>query len=155
MKALVGAALLFAVPAWSGAPPAKPALAKNQTKPGPLTPDVIKDVVGEHRAEARRCYEAAAAKRPRLNGKVVVRFRIGLDGKVSEAAVASSSLNELGVETCLVTSAKGWLFPKPKHCAVEVNFPFTFGPPKASPPPSPQGPTADQAPEEAEPDVLR
>lgn len=124
--------------------------------PAALTPDAIKDVVHEHRAEARACYDPVAARKPGLAGKVVVRFVIGLDGKVSSASVASTTLNEPQVETCLVNAARGWRFLRPKHGTVEVNFPFQLGPPGSAKPALPRAkPVTDKAPDESEPDVLR
>lgn len=124
---------------------------------GPLNREVIKDVIHEHHREVRQCAEARPGSVRAVQGKVVVHFLIGNTGAVSQVRVASSTLSEPAFEACLTTCVRGWAFPKPKHGAVEINFPFQVGPPsrqaprKAVLPPRPD----DQAPSEAEADVLK
>ena len=144
MKAALLSALCLALPVLAAHPDAGVASA---AKSGKLTPDAIKDVVDAHRSEVRACYGPAAKKKKDLAGKVVVRFVIGLDGKIASSSIGSTTLNEAQVEACLTQTVQKWVFPKPKHGTVEVNFPFQFGPPKK--------PASDQPPDEIEPDVLR
>ncbi len=107
-------------------------------KPVPLTLETIRDVVHEHRAQIKKCYESSAAGRKSLGGKVVVRFVISDEGTVSEAAVKEATLDDKGLETCVVAAVKTWRFPKPKHGPAAINFPFRFGPPAKAPFPEPE-----------------
>ena len=104
----------------------------------PLTLETIRDVVHEHRAQVRQCYESSAARKKNLAGKVVVHFVISDEGKISEASVKEASLDDEGLKTCVVTAVKSWRFPKPKHGPVAINFPFQFGPPAKAPFPEPE-----------------
>src|SRR5262245_55583309 len=94
---------------------------------GPLTLDVIRDVVDAHRAQLKGCYEKSPAGKKKLTGKVVVRFVIGEQGTVGECAVKEATLDDESVKSCLVAEVKGWVFPKPKHGPAAINFPFHFG----------------------------
>jgi len=104
----------------------------------PLTLDVIRDVVHEHRAKLKKCYESSASGKKNAAVKLVVRFVIGDDGKVGEAAIRESTVEDDALKTCVVTEVKSWKFPKPKHGPAAINFPFTFGPPPKAPFPEPE-----------------
>ena len=121
------ATLLAALALGAGAKPA-----------APLTLDTIRDVVHEHRAPIKQCYESSAAKKKNLAGKLVVRFVISDDGKVSEAAIKESAIDDEGLKSCIVALVKAWKFPKPKHGPAAINFPFQFGPPPKAPFPEPE-----------------
>ncbi|MBK7862557.1 MAG: AgmX/PglI C-terminal domain-containing protein [Archangiaceae bacterium] len=109
-------------------------------KAGPLTLDTIRDVVHEHRAEVRACYDGSASGKAKTAGKLTAHFVISEQGTVSEASIRDATLDDKGLEACLVGAVKGWKFPKPKHGPAAINFPFHFGPPPAKfvpPPPEP------------------
>src|SRR5262249_12532355 len=111
--------------------------AAGDTPTGPLTLDVIRDVVDAHRSQIRQCYTASPAAKKKLAGKIVVHFVISEQGTVSEASIKEATLSEEGVKACVVSAVKSWVFPKPKHGPATINFPFHFGPPapaKALPP---------------------
>jgi len=118
---------------------------------GPLTQETIKDVIHEHHADLRAC----ALRRPealqQTAGKIVVSFTILPSGKVERVGRHSATLEEPELEKCLLETVKVWTFPRPKKGAVEIHFPFRFGPPP--PPPSRKKPT-DRPPAESEPDLL-
>ncbi len=105
------------------------ALALTAGEKVPLTLDTIRDVVHEHRAKIRQCYDGSAAAKKKLGGKLVVHFVIAADGKVSEASVKEATLDDEGVQGCVLAEVKSWSFPKPKNPPVAINFPFQFGPP--------------------------
>ncbi len=94
---------------------------------GPLTLDAIRDVVHEHRAQIKQCYERSAAKKKNLSGKLVVRFVITEQGSVGECAAKETTLADDGVSACVVAEVKTWTFPRPKHGPAAINFPFHFG----------------------------
>jgi hypothetical protein len=115
-----------------------PLLAALTLSAEPLTLDVIRDVVHEHRAKLKKCYETSAAGKKNAAVKLVVRFVIGDDGKVGEAAVKESTVADSALEACITGEVKSWKFPRPKHGPAAINFPFTFGPPPKAPFPEPE-----------------
>lgn len=85
--------------------------------------------IRSHVPEIMSCYEGALAKDPRLEGRVVVRFEINDQGKISkfENLRERSTLNEPKVIDCLSEAMKTWTFPKPPPgITAEITFPFTF-----------------------------
>jgi len=69
----------------------------------------IEQVVAKHKAELQLCYENARRQNPALSGgKVVVRFIITPQGKVRDAWMVSSTLNNAEVEQCVVSRLKRW-----------------------------------------------
>jgi TonB family protein len=107
---------------------------------GPLTPETLKDVVHLHHAEVRACALARSAEKQKVRGRVIVHFTIEPKGTLKDVRKASSTVNELSLESCLVSAVRTWKFPKPKHGLVEVNFPFTVGPPAPSNAPAAEKP---------------
>jgi hypothetical protein len=95
-----------------------------------LPKDVINAVVQRHRAEIRACYDAALQRNPNLRGKVVMFFSIQPNGIVSSAGVKESTLGDGGIENCITSRVRTWIFPKPEAPVVtEVSaFPFYLNP---------------------------
>jgi len=96
---------------------------------GSLDKAVIQRVIRSHVAGLRRCYERALAVNPGLEGRVLVRFVIGADGRVTSAEVAESTLNDSSVESCLLAEFRRMEFPPPQGGGVVmVNYPLVFVP---------------------------
>jgi|GEM_PF-4409519 len=96
---------------------------------GRLPAEVIRKNVREKFGEYRKCYQAGLENDPELTGKIVVRFVIGRDGLVSNAAYAdTSSMPDKAVSECVVSSFKKLKFPKPEGGIVTVTYPITFAP---------------------------
>lgn len=96
---------------------------------GGLDREVIRRVILSHRAQIRYCYEKRLNTNPGLQGKVVVEFVIGADGKVTSARAAEQTLADPEVANCLISKLKGWTFPEPKGGGVVVvTYPFLFKP---------------------------
>jgi TonB family protein len=68
-------------------------------------------VIHRHVNELRFCHEKELGQRPQLQGKLWVRFVIALDGRVSAAVVARSTLSNPKVEACAVAAFRRWTFP--------------------------------------------
>ncbi|MGF1464622.1 MAG: TonB family protein [Sandaracinaceae bacterium] len=107
---------------------------------GGLSPEIIRRVIRRHLNEVRFCYERQLPSRPDLEGRVVVRFAIGAEGKVTSAAVGSSTLGSPPVEACVVSAVRRWAFPAPPvGGTVAVSYPFVLqageGPGATSPAP--------------------
>lgn len=94
---------------------------------GPLPREVIRRVIRTHQPEVRHCYEQQLTKQPSLAGRVVVKFTIQADGRVSAARVITDTLKTPAVANCLVRRVLTWRFPAPLGGGiVKVSYPFVF-----------------------------
>src|SRR5688572_715381 len=60
--------------------------------------------------EAYRCYLPELRQNSTLEGKVTVGYDINPDGKISNAHVEDTTLNNKAVEQCLLLLVSGWSF---------------------------------------------
>lgn len=79
-------------------------------------------------AAVRACYERALQTRPKLAGKITVRWTIALDGKVQGATVAGATLADRKVQSCILRAIRRIRFTAPKGGICVVNWPFVFQP---------------------------
>lgn len=94
---------------------------------GGLSRDQIAAVINRHIGEIIFCYEKGLQTKPNLSGRVGVKFVIGGSGRVAQAGVQSSSLNDSSVEGCILNRLRGWPFPKPiGGVNVKVQYPFVL-----------------------------
>lgn len=93
---------------------------------GSLDSGVIGSVVKREMGGIKYCYEKGLKKNPKLSGKIVVEFVIGINGSVQTARVVFSSMGAPNVERCIVRRVTRFRFPKPKKGSVKVNYPFIF-----------------------------
>ena len=84
-------------------------------------------MVRAHQGGIKYCYETELMRQPKLGGKVVVSWRIDLDGRVQSARIRTTSMNNTSVEACLVRQIGRWRFPKPAGTMVDVSYPFLKG----------------------------
>jgi len=94
---------------------------------GYLSPEQINRVVRANQAAVRYCYQVEVQRQPNLRGRVEIAWRINLQGRVTTARVASSSLRNSRVEGCIVRQVRRWRFPEPDGGEVRVQYPFIFG----------------------------
>ncbi|MBX3259874.1 MAG: AgmX/PglI C-terminal domain-containing protein [Labilithrix sp.] len=78
--------------------------------------------------QAHRCYDNALAQDPTLRGKVTVSVRIGANGQVCTAGIASNEMSSQQVAQCVSGYFRGANFPSPKGGCVDVNIPINFVP---------------------------
>jgi TonB family protein len=95
---------------------------------GSIDQDAIWAAILAHKDEFRLCYEREInAENPNIAGTVVTSFTIGQSGKVDEAGVAKSSVNNVNVERCVLGVLRRIQFPIPRGAGVvEVKAPFKF-----------------------------
>lgn len=86
----------------------------------------IRDVVQKRSNALRNCYEQQLLANPDLSGKIIVFWKIGLDGKVTDASIKSTTMNNARVESCLTTYIRKLTFDKPDGGICVVEFPFIF-----------------------------
>jgi hypothetical protein len=91
-----------------------------------LSKDIVQRVVRAHQGGVKYCYETELMRQPKLGGKIVVSWRIDLEGKVQSARIRTTSMNNTAVESCLVRQIGRWRFPKPAGTMVDVSYPFLF-----------------------------
>src|SRR5439155_9043364 len=70
----------------------------------------VRDVVLEHRAAVRVCWDLAAKETPDLAGRVSVRWVIDPDGTARDAEVVPPS-SSAALDACLVRQVLSWRFP--------------------------------------------
>ena len=95
---------------------------------GRLPPEVIQRIVRQSFGRFRLCYENGLRTQPSLQGRVAVRFVIGRDGAVSQAANGGSDLPDSGVVSCVTRAFYGLSFPAPDAGIVTVTYPIMFSP---------------------------
>jgi TonB family protein len=96
---------------------------------GSLDKDVIRTIIRRHINEVKYCYEQELAQAPRLAGRVDVEFTIDVDGHVTASALASSTMGNASVESCVVKAVRRWEFPPPVGGGIViVKYPFSFSP---------------------------
>jgi TonB family protein len=95
---------------------------------GGLPKEEIARTVHEDLDGIRGCYEAALRTAPTLEGKVMVEFVVGPDGRVRSAQdVSDPAFPRAGVAACVVARFKALRFPRVNGGgAVTVRYPFVF-----------------------------
>ena len=109
---------------------------------GHLPPEVIARIVRQNFGRFRLCYENGLRNNPNLAGRVSVRFVIGRDGAVSNAANGGSDMADSSVVQCVIRQYYGLSFPTPEAGIVTVVFPVQFSPEGSAP----SSPSASSAP---------
>jgi hypothetical protein len=92
---------------------------------GRLAPEAIEKVLDTFTPTIERCYWGGLARYPSLEGRVAVRFVIGRDGRVSNAA-AGGDLPDGEVTRCMAGLALRLRFPEPEGGIVTVAQPYVF-----------------------------
>jgi Ca-activated chloride channel family protein len=94
---------------------------------GHLSKEPIQRIIKRQKNAIRACYEKELQSDPNLAGRVVVKFIIDGTGKVTNAVIEESTLNNKVVEACLLKVIKRLTFPQPAGGSViVVSYPFTF-----------------------------
>ncbi len=90
----------------------------------PFLPEELDDILRHRALQIRACYERGLKRNPTLGGSVSLRLRIGKTGKIREASVEDSTLDDVGVPECLRHEAMSWSFPESRSSTVV--YPFVF-----------------------------
>ena len=85
----------------------------------------VKRILRQKGQRFQRCFEAAAVLKPKLQGKIVVEFKVEKDGRVSSATALSDTLGKR-VSNCVLTGLKRIQFPKPGDQALTFKNSFVF-----------------------------
>ncbi len=96
---------------------------------GGLDKSVIDEYIKRHMRQIRACYERELSGNQKLAGRISTRFVISGTGRVTQAGVESTSMNNPSVERCLTGVLRNIVFPEPLGGGiVEVSYPFGFVP---------------------------
>ena len=95
---------------------------------GRLPPEAIQRTVREHFEIFKTCYEAGLARNDQLTGRVIARFVIGRDGKVSKVSDGGSDLPDTEVRDCVLKGFYQLEFPAPEGGIVTVIYPILLAP---------------------------
>lgn len=110
---------------------------------GHLPAEAVQRALRERLATTKKCYEEGLKRDPKLEGRVLVRLVIGLEGKVTEASPATAdaaktadvltpgdapvpAMPDAKVTACVVEVLRQATFPKPDGGPVTVVYPVTF-----------------------------
>ncbi len=94
---------------------------------GMIDREAIRRVIISRLREMKACYEKGLNRDPSLGGKIVLEWTIADQGRVSEAAVKSSTMNNSEVEQCALSRLRTWRFPEPPvGREAVVTYPFVF-----------------------------
>jgi TonB family protein len=102
------------------------AWAEEPSYAGKLAPEVVKKVIRRNNNQVRFCFESQLANAPGLNGRVLVKFVVNAEGKVTQPMLSESTIENEGFESCLLKRLATWVFPRPEGGEALVTFPFTF-----------------------------
>jgi hypothetical protein len=88
--------------------------------------EAINRVVRAHQGGIRFCFERELQRDPKLSGKVLVGWKINLEGRVQFAKIDNTSLQNERVEGCMLQNIRRWIFPKPEGGICVIQYPFVF-----------------------------
>ncbi len=72
------------------------------------------------------CYERRLQHKPSLAGKIVVQWKVGRNGSVESTSVASSTVGDPKVESCIMRVVERMRFAQPDGGLCLVEYPFVF-----------------------------
>jgi|GEM_PF-4168390 len=97
---------------------------------GTIDKEAIRKVFFANSKAIRYCYESQLNRNSKLQGKIVLDFEIGEQGRVvgrPRIDQANSTTASAGLSRCLLTRLKIWTFPEPpKNQVVRVLYPLAF-----------------------------
>ncbi|HEY4117311.1 MAG TPA: AgmX/PglI C-terminal domain-containing protein [Byssovorax sp.] len=106
------------------------------TAAGRLPPEVVQRIVRKNFRAFTACYASGLERRADLAGRVVIRFVIGKDGKISQAGDAeATTLKDAKAHGCILAAFSRLEFPPPEGGTVTVTYPLEFSPGDAPPKP--------------------
>lgn len=71
-------------------------------------PQRVREVVVGHSAAIQDCYKYYLRRNPNLRGKIVLRFTVTPEGRVSRAMIISSTFNLPRLEECILNKVRRW-----------------------------------------------
>jgi outer membrane biosynthesis protein TonB len=126
---------MFSVAFCLGALASVPATAEAPHHPAPPGPEarapdgterqMIGETIRSQLTPLNDCYARRLERRPSLQGKLMLRFEIGPDGKVANPS--ANGIDDSDLLTCVLERVAKWQFDKPAAGAVlRVTYPVSF-----------------------------
>lgn len=110
-----------------------PDLAPSETPSAPvnnagdtLTSEYIQDTLKTYRTQFFKCYTQLLQKTPGIVGQTSISFTIERTGKISQAEIASSSINDLTFKKCLTDATRRVEFKSFRGDPISTVFPLRF-----------------------------
>ncbi len=100
-----------------------------RTTSGCKQSDIMR-VVRRRGSSFRMCYESRLSSGLTRSGRVTARWTIGLDGRVSTAAITTDGVGDARLKSCLLHTIRRMKFTKPAGATCVVKWPFVFSGPK-------------------------
>ncbi|MEK2644608.1 TonB family protein [Bdellovibrio sp. BCCA] len=91
-----------------------------------LTSEFIQDTLKTQRGSFFKCYTQLLQKTPGVVGQASISFTIERTGKVTQAEIASSSINDAGFKKCLLDAIKRVEFKAFSGDPISTVFPLRF-----------------------------
>ena len=91
-------------------------------------PPALRDYLRGAANSVRGCYERALRQNQMLQGKLVVAVKVGQHGQACGASLASDTLGDPAVASCVLQKFRSGTFPAPIGGCVDVNVPISFMP---------------------------
>jgi tetratricopeptide (TPR) repeat protein len=94
---------------------------------GRMSPEVVRRILRQNFGRLRLCYDAAVAKSPNLQGRVVMRFTIDRTGAIESPVQLAPSFAIPTLDDCIVKAMSKLSFPAPDGVPVTVVYSLLFG----------------------------
>ncbi|WP_374078500.1 AgmX/PglI C-terminal domain-containing protein [Bdellovibrio bacteriovorus] len=91
-----------------------------------LTSEFIQDTLKTHRGSFFKCYTQLLQKTPGVVGQASISFTIERTGKITQAEIASSSINDATFKKCLIDATKRVEFKSFGGDPISTVFPLRF-----------------------------
>jgi len=72
------------------------------------------------------CYESQLKRNPKLHGKIVVRFTVGTNGRISDIEIDENDMGNDAVGACIKAKIRAWSTPFRPSDDTAVTYPFIF-----------------------------
>ena len=93
-------------------------------------PAALRGALAGAAGSVRGCYERALRQNQMLQGKLVVSVKVGQHGNACGASLASDTLGDPSVASCVLQKFRAGSFPPPIGGCVDVQVPISFMPKK-------------------------
>jgi hypothetical protein len=96
--------------------------------PGALSASELTRFIQARLPSMRACYERELRRNPTLAGRVVARFVIATNGRITQSEIVQNTLGNDDVGNCIKTAMRSWSTPFRPSEDAQVEFPFVFQP---------------------------
>lgn len=94
---------------------------------GHIAVEPVRAVIRARAPCIRRCYEGGLRACPSLADRLVVRFHVDPDGRVSKAEAQSTTM-PADVSACVLTEIRALRFPETRRGGITITYPFVLSP---------------------------